>query len=137
MRTCVQYYANVTGPILVVTRPQRGAGALWTPKLSHGTVRFVGAKGAGDFVLGIQPREFFWLDPMCLYSKYSEFRGAFKNLEKHKKGYVATLPTSGPLVILPPLCSLAHHRLRLNSAAIPTVMYPSTNLPVRCKLQGA
>ena len=31
-------------------------------------------------------------------------------------------------------CSLAYHRLRLNSAATPTAMNPSTNLPVRCKV---
>ena len=31
-------------------------------------------------------------------------------------------------------CSLAYHRLRLNNAATPTAMNPSTNLPVRCKV---
>ena len=31
-------------------------------------------------------------------------------------------------------CSLAYHRLRLNSAATPTATNPSTNLPVRCKV---
>ena len=31
-------------------------------------------------------------------------------------------------------CSPAYHRLRLNSAATPTAMNPSTNLPVRCKV---
>ena len=31
-------------------------------------------------------------------------------------------------------CSLAYHRLRLNSAATTTAMNPSTNLPVRCKV---
>ena len=57
-----------------------GPPPLRTPKLSHGTMRFVGgAGGAGDFVLGIRHREFFLFDPMCLYSKYSEFRGEFKN----------------------------------------------------------
>ena len=74
------------------------------------------------------------------------------------RGYVATLPTSGPPVILSPAlkrwgsprrqglcshlahlwatcdCSLAYHRLRLNIAATPTAMNPSTNLPVRCKV---
>ena len=40
------------GPILVRTCPQRGGGGtpLRTPKLSHGTMSFVGATGAGDFV---------------------------------------------------------------------------------------
>ena len=39
------------GPILVGTRPQRGRrGPLRTPKLLHGTMCFVGARGAGDFV---------------------------------------------------------------------------------------
>ena len=49
-----------------------GGGALWTPKLPHGTMCFVGARGAGDFVLGIQQGEFLLFDPMCLYSKYSK-----------------------------------------------------------------
>ena len=35
--------------------------------------------GAGDFVLGIRQGETFLFDPMCLYSKYSEFCGEFKN----------------------------------------------------------
>ena len=52
---------------------------LRTPKLSHGTRCFVGARGAGDFVLGIRQGEFFLFHPMCLYSKYSEFCGEFKN----------------------------------------------------------
>ena len=56
-----------------------GGGALRTPKLSHGTVCFVGARGAGHFVLGIRHGEFFSFDPMCLCSKYSECRGEFKN----------------------------------------------------------
>ena len=50
--------------------------SLRTPKLSYGTMCFV---GAGDFVLGIGQGEIFLFDPMCLYSKYSEFRGDFKN----------------------------------------------------------
>ena len=79
-----------------------------------------------------------------------------ENSKMAKKHNVVTLPTSGPLLIMPPalqrwgsprrqgLCShLAHkwatsdsayHRLRLNSAATPTAMNPSTNLPVRCKV---
>ena len=40
---------------------------------------FVGARGAGYFVLGIRQGEIFLFDPMCLYSKYSEFCGEFKN----------------------------------------------------------
>ena len=63
---------------------------------------FVGARGAKDFVLGIRQGEFFLFDPMWLYSKYSEFRGEFEMVEKRKKGYVATLPTSRPLLTLPP-----------------------------------
>ena len=62
-----------------------GGGVLQTPKLSHGTMCFVGATGAGDFVLGIRQGEFFLFDPMCLYSKYSEFRGEFKNGRKAQK----------------------------------------------------
>ena len=63
--------------------PKGGGGdpppPLRTPKLSHGTRCFVGAGGAGDFVLGIRRGEFFLFHPMCLYSKYSEFCGEFKN----------------------------------------------------------
>ena len=40
---------------------------------------FVGTKGAGDFVLGKRQGEIFLFDPMCLFSKYSEFCGEFKN----------------------------------------------------------
>ena len=75
--------AGPRGALLVRTRPQRGGGggggALRTPKLSHGTRCFVGAGGAGDFALGIRRGEFFLFHPMCLYSKYSEFCGEFKN----------------------------------------------------------
>ena len=54
------------GLILVRTRPQRGGGGA-TPST------------AGDFVFGIRQGELFLFDPMCLYSKYSEFCGEFKN----------------------------------------------------------
>ena len=37
-----------------------------TPKWLHGTMGFVGAGGAGDFVLGILQGEIFLFDPMCL-----------------------------------------------------------------------
>ena len=63
--------------------PKEGGGGgpppLQTPKLSYGTMCFVGAGGAGYFVLGIGQGEIFLFHPMCLYSKYSEFRGEFKN----------------------------------------------------------
>ena len=63
--------------------PKGGGGAppppLRTPKLSHGTVCFVGARGAANFVLGIRRGGIFLFHPMCLYSKYSEFCGEFKN----------------------------------------------------------
>ena len=71
------------GPILVRTRPQRGGGVppppLQTPKWLYRTMGFVGARGAGDFVLGIWQGKIFLFEPMCLYSKYSEFCGEFKN----------------------------------------------------------
>ena len=54
--------------------PKGGGG---TPPPS--TMGFVGARGAGDFVLGIRQGNFFLFDQMCLYSKYSEFCGEFKN----------------------------------------------------------
>ena len=56
--------------------PRGGLGALQTPKWLYGTMGFV---GAGDFSLGIRQGEIFLFDPMCLYSKYSEFCGEFKN----------------------------------------------------------
>ena len=64
--------------------PKGGGGGhppptLRTPKLSHGTVCFVGAGGAADFVSGIRRGGIFLFHPMCLYSKYSEFCGEFKN----------------------------------------------------------
>ena len=65
--------------------PKGGGGGapppppLRTPKLSHGTVCFVDAGGAADFVLGIRQGGTFLFHPMCLYSKYSEFCGEFKN----------------------------------------------------------
>ena len=49
---------------------------LQTPKWLYRTMGFV---GAGDFDLGIWQGEIFLFDPMCLYSKYSEFCGEFKN----------------------------------------------------------
>ena len=39
----------------------------------------MGFVGTGDFVLGIRQGEIFLFDPMCLYSKYLEFCGEFKN----------------------------------------------------------
>ena len=68
----------------------KGGGALRTPKLSHRPMYFVGAKGAADFVLGRQGK-FFLFDPMCLYSKYSEFRGEFKNGGKAQKRFCSHL----------------------------------------------
>ena len=52
---------------------------LQTPKWLYRTLGSVGARGAGDFVLGIRQGEIFLFDLMCLYSKYSEFCGEFKN----------------------------------------------------------
>ena len=63
--------------------PKGGGGGtpppLRTPKLSHRTVCFVGAGGAADFVFGIRRGGIFLFHPMCLYSKYSQFCGEFKN----------------------------------------------------------
>ena len=62
------------------TQPQGrrgGGGALQTPKWLYGSMDFVGARGAGDFLLG--RGNFFLFYPMCLYSKYPEFCGEFKN----------------------------------------------------------
>ena len=62
------------------TRPQGWVGgALQNPKWLYGTMGFVGARGAGDFVLGIRQGEILLFDPTCLNSKYSEFCGEFKN----------------------------------------------------------
>ena len=86
------------GPILVRTRPQRGVGggALQTPKLSYRTMGFVGAGCTGDFVLGIRQGEIFLFDPMCLYSKYSEFCGEFKNGKKAQKRILTLTRPPGP-----------------------------------------
>ena len=65
------------GPILVRLRPP--PPLLQTPKWLYRTMGFVGAGGARDFVLGIGQGEIFLFDPMCLYSKCSEFCGEFKN----------------------------------------------------------
>ena len=69
------------GPILVRTRPERGEGGVPPPPLQTPTwlYRLFGFVGAGDFVLGIRQVEIFLFDLMCLYSKYSEFCGEFKN----------------------------------------------------------
>ena len=60
--------------------PKGGGGypppPLQTPKWLYRTMGFV---GAGDFVLGTRQGDIFLFDPMCLYSKYSEFCGEFKN----------------------------------------------------------
>ena len=64
-----------------------GGGALQTPKWLYRTMGFVGAGGTGDFVLGIWQGEIFLFDPMCLYSKYSDFVENSKMAEKHKKGF--------------------------------------------------
>ena len=69
----------------------RGGGApppLRTPKWLYRSMGFVGAGGAGDFVLGTWKGEFFWFDvSMCLYSKYSEFCGDVKNGRKTQKTF--------------------------------------------------
>ena len=61
-------YMRPRGLALAGTRPQRGGGGgtpppLRTPKLSHGTVCFVGAGGAADFVLGIRRGGNFFVPP--------------------------------------------------------------------------
>ena len=50
---------------------------LQTPKWLYRTMGFAGATDAG--VLGIRRGEIFLFDPICLYSKYPEFCGDFKN----------------------------------------------------------
>ena len=45
----------------------------------------------------------FFCSTLCVYTQNTQnFVENSKLAEKHKKGYVATLPTSGPLLILPP-----------------------------------
>ena len=41
--------------------------------------------GAGDFVSCIRQGEVFLFDPMCLYTKYSEFSGECKKRMKNTK----------------------------------------------------
>ena len=47
----------------------------------------MGARGAGDIVLGRRQGVNFCFHHMSLDSKCSEFCGEFKKGEKHKKGY--------------------------------------------------
>ena len=78
----VQYVTSTGGGHGRDPTPKGGGGGtppLRTPKSLYGTMCFVGAGGTRDFVLGIGQGEIFLFDPMCLYSKYSEFRGEFKN----------------------------------------------------------
>ena len=54
--------AQSRGLLPARTRPQGGGGgALQTPKWLYGTMAFVGARGAGDFVLGIRQGEIFFV----------------------------------------------------------------------------
>ena len=64
-RVCPSHgWRSLSGP-----DPKGGGGALQTPKWLSGTMGFVGARGAGEFVLGIRQGDNFLFDPMCLYSK--------------------------------------------------------------------
>ena len=76
-----------------------GGGAPQTPKLSHGTMCFVGARGAGDFLLGIRQGDFF-CSTLCVSTQNTQ--NFVENSKMAKKHNVATLPTSWPLLILSP-----------------------------------
>ena len=84
------------GPILVRTRPQRRGGtpppSLQTPQWLYRTMGFV---GAGDFVLGIWQGEIFLFDPICLYSRYSEFLWRVQKWLKSTKKDFDPDPASG------------------------------------------
>ena len=79
-----------TGPILVRTRPQRGGRVnpppLQTPKWLYRTMGFVGARGAGDFVLGIRQGEIFLFRCVCTQNTQNFVENS-KMAEKHKKGF--------------------------------------------------
>ena len=64
---------NARGLLLVRTRPQRGGGgALRTSKWLHRTRCFLGARGAGDFVLGTHPgcqSRWLWLEVKIPHSE--------------------------------------------------------------------
>ena len=69
---------------------------LYRPLWLYWSMEFVGAGGAGDFVLGTWQGEIFLFYPMCLYSKNSECCGEIKNGWKtHKKKRFDPDPTSG------------------------------------------
>ena len=63
-----------------------GGGGLRIPKWFYGTIGFVGARGVGDFVLGILQGEFFFGFTLCVYTQNSQnFVEHSKMGEKHKK----------------------------------------------------
>ena len=62
----------------------KGGGGVQTPKWLYRTMGFMGATGAGVFVLGIRQGEIFLFNPMCLYSNFVENS---KMAEKHEKGF--------------------------------------------------
>ena len=81
------------GVLLVGTQPQGGRGGvtphppLQTPKWLYGTMGFVGARAATDFVLGIRQGEFFCLT-LYVYTQNTEnFVENSKMDENHKKGF--------------------------------------------------
>ena len=88
---CKDVPQEARGPILVGTRPQRGGVGdpppLRTPKLSHGTMCFVGARGAGDFVLGIRQGKIF-CSTLCVCTQNTQnFVENSKMAETHKKPF--------------------------------------------------
>ena len=107
---CVHGCCNTyTGGAPGRDRTPKGAGAtpppppLRTPKLSHSTICFVGAGGAGDFVLGIRHGKFFFVRPYVSVLKTLRISWRLPQwLKSTKKVNLATLPTCGPLLILPP-----------------------------------
>ena len=84
-------------PILVGTRPQRGGGGgLYGPqniRTEQCALSAPEAYGRGNF----------FCSTLCVSTLNTQnFVENSKMAKKHKKGYVATLPTCGPLLILPP-----------------------------------
>ena len=90
------------GALLVGTRPQRGGGPppLYGPQNCR-TEQC--ALSALEILFQAYGRGNFSCSTLCVYTQNTQnFVENSKMAEKHKKGYVAPLPTSGPLLILSP-----------------------------------
>ena len=110
--------------------PKGGGGGLYGPQNCCTEQCALSAPEAPQILFQAYGRGNFFCLTLCVCTQNTQnFVENSKMAEKHKKGYVATLPTCGPLLILPPalkrrgsprrqgLCShLAHKRATSDSA---------------------